>query len=62
MKKYNHAFDIAFSVISKNENGDDITAEEFAAAIRQRVDDLLSSGELLEAVGAPWDTYEQDPA
>ena len=56
--KYNHAFDIAFSVISDNENGEDITSEQFAAAIRKRVDELLASGEMLEAIGAPFDTYE----
>ena len=57
--KYNHAFDIAFSVISDTPNGEDITAEQFAAAIRKRVDELLACGEMLEAIGAPFDTYEQ---
>ena len=56
--KYDHAFDIAFSIVSDNQNGEDITAEQFAAAIRKRVDELLATGEMLEAVGLPWDTYE----
>jgi hypothetical protein len=60
MKKYNHAFALAFSINSDHPDGDDITGEEFTAAVQRRVDDINSSGDLewSEAVGIPYDTYE----
>lgn len=58
---YNHAFTVAFEVISDDEDGKDITPQQFADAIRKRVDSLLANGsEMLEAVGAPYDTYDTD--
>lgn len=58
---YNHAFDIAFSISnSKSAAGEDVTAEQMAEAIITRVKALLSSGEMLEAVGCSFDTYEEE--
>ena len=54
--KYSHAFSISFSIDSDNENSEDITAEQFAAAIRKRVDELLVNGEMFGAVEL-YDTY-----
>jgi len=61
MKKYNHAFDIAFSIVSAHPSGEDITAEQALDAIIERVKKAYASGELLEAMGAPFDTYEEGP-
>jgi hypothetical protein len=58
--KYNHAFDIAFSIVSDHPTGEDVTAEQVREALIQRVHTAYSSGELLEAIGAPFDTYEVD--
>ena len=57
MTKYNHAYDIAFEVIS--EDPKDATKEQIFAGLLRRTTDLLQNGdELLEAVGMPSDTYE----
>jgi len=58
--KYSHAFSISFSIDSDDEKGEDITAEQFAAAIRKRVDELLEwSGQTQCLFGAVelYDTY-----
>ena len=61
MTTYNHAFDIAFEIpASTSATGEDITPEQMAAAIISRVEALLSSGEMLEAVGCSFDTYEEE--
>jgi hypothetical protein len=57
--KYNHAFDIAFSVVSEHPAGEDVTAEQVREALIKRVIQAYDSGELLEAVGAPFDTYKE---
>lgn len=57
---YNHAFTIAFSVPgSKCPDGEDVTAEQMAAALQLRIKDLMANNEMLEAVGAPFDTFEE---
>ena len=60
MKKYNHAFAVAFSIDSDHPYGGDITGEQFTAAVQKRIDEINSSGdpEWFEAVGVPYDTYE----
>ena len=61
MSKYNHAFDLAFIVSgSTTDDGSEITAEQFRDAILKRVQDLYDARELIEAVGAPFDSYEED--
>ena len=58
--KYNHAFDIAFRVVSEHPTGEDVTAEQVREALIKRVIQAYDSGELLEAIGAPFDTYEEE--
>ena len=40
MTKFNHAFDIAFSVISGDPDGEDITPAMFRAALLERIEQL----------------------
>jgi hypothetical protein len=58
--KYNHAYDIAFSVVSEHPTGEDVTAEQVLEALINRAKTAYISGELLEAIGAPFDTYEEN--
>jgi hypothetical protein len=61
-KIYNHAFTIAFSVDTNNE-GDKVTASELIEALEKRLKDLIENGdEIIEAVGLPYDSYENDVA
>jgi hypothetical protein len=60
--KYNHAYDIAFSVVSEHPTGEDVTAEQVLEALINRARTAYISGELLEAIGAPFDTYEENRA
>ena len=53
--KYNHAYDIAFEVISDTEDGSDVTPEMLRSAILKRLNGM-DDDELLEACGAPFDT------
>lgn len=57
MKKYNHAFTMAFSLNSNN-TGDEVTEKELIRALKRRVRELESAGEAIEACGLPYDTYE----
>lgn len=58
--KYNHAFAIAFSLVSEHPTGEDVTAEQARDAIIARVHSAYASGELLEAIDAPYDTYSYE--
>jgi hypothetical protein len=60
MKRYNHAYDIAFTVESEHPTGDDLTPRQLRLAIMSRLAALPDS-EMLEAVGMPFDTYEVQP-
>lgn len=63
MARYNHAFDIAFSVVSNDPEGRDITPTMFRAALLERVKQLdleAAYGGWEQACGAPFDTYEED--
>ena len=56
--RYSHAFCIAFSVISEHD-AEHVTAEELRFGIANRLVDLDSNpGEIVEACGLPYDTYE----
>jgi hypothetical protein len=56
--KYSHAFDIAFSLENESPIGE-ATEDELFQALYDRLKDLKSSpGEILEACGMPFDTYE----
>jgi hypothetical protein len=56
--RYSHMFCIAYTIHSDHKEGEDITPEQHAAAIRKRVDDCLAHDEMAEAVGCPVDTYD----
>lgn len=61
MQSFNHAFTVAFEVSgSKCPEGEDVTADQLEAALTRRIKSLMDSGEMLEAVGAPFDTHEED--
>jgi hypothetical protein len=57
--RYDHAFTIAFSLVTAQPDGRDATAAELRAALLKRLA-ALSDDDLLEAVGAPYDSYELD--
>ena len=63
MARYNHAFDLAFSVISNDPEGRDVDAAMLRAAVLKRVEQLdleTAYGGWEEACGAPFDTYQED--
>tara|TARA_R110000803_G_scaffold181804_1_gene244210 strand:- start:221 stop:421 length:201 start_codon:yes stop_codon:yes gene_type:complete len=58
-KHYSHMLDIAFEIISEEEDGSDITPEQIHEAIAKRLVSLAEANEL--DVGGPisiCDTYE----
>lgn len=58
VKTYNHAFTIAFEVSgSTTEDGEDITVARYVAALQERIRDLVANEALLEAIGAPFDSF-----
>jgi hypothetical protein len=59
MKKYNHAYDIAFEVISNKEDGSDVTADMLEDALRARIRNFYEN-EIIECCGCPFDTYEME--
>jgi hypothetical protein len=60
MPRYNHAFDVAFSLVSNDPEGLDVTPAMLRAALLRRIADLDANDQWEEAVGAPFDTYEED--
>jgi len=56
--KYNHAVDIAFEVISNDEQGEDITPDMLRAALKKRIENLDKNNEWLEAIDI-FDTMEE---
>lgn len=61
-KTYNHAFALAFEISgSTDEEGNELISSDFKKALLKRMETLDSAGELewQEAVGAPYDTYEE---
>ena len=59
MKKYNHAYSLAFSVENSTHcEGEDVTPKQIRAEIIGRLE-RLDDSELLEVVGLPYDTYEE---
>lgn len=59
MKKYNHAFDFAFTLIHSDKTGEQVTAQEFRTAILRRLA-ALTDDELVECCGAPFDSFEYE--
>jgi len=56
MAKFNHLYDIAFSVISNDEDGEDITGAMVRESILRRLAGITDD-EIMEAIGY-CDTYE----
>ncbi len=62
MSDYNHVYTVTFSLVSQQEDGEDVTADMIRKALQNRIEDLDFSGGLawLEAVNGPEDTYEEE--
>ena len=61
MTRYNHAYELAFSVVSNDPEGLDVTPEMFRAALLRRIVQLdaeAAHGGWEQACGAPFATYE----
>ena len=60
MKRYNHAYTIAFSLESNHPTGDDVTPDIYRTALLERIKSLDETNEWWEVVGndMPYDTYE----
>ena len=56
---FSNAFSIGFSVDCKTEDGADLSQEEAHRALLIRINSALRDGELLEAIGAPFDSYQK---
>lgn len=61
MKRYNHAYTIAFTIENDNPDGN-FTTTEVVAALNRRIADLLENDQFDEAIGAPFDTFENEDA
>jgi hypothetical protein len=57
MKRFNHAYDIAFSLESFTENATDVTPQDIRQALQKRIASMCDN-ELMQATGAPFNTYE----
>lgn len=60
MKRFNHMYDIAFSLTSYREDASDVTPADLRAALLDRIHSM-SDADWVEAVGL-CDTYEEDAA
>ena len=56
--KYNHAYSLGFSVETDRKHDEPIDPQEVLAALLERIADVVKCGELGEAVGLPFDSYE----
>ena len=62
VKRYNHAYDVAFSLVSNDPEGLDVTPAMLRAALLRRIEQLDAEahmGSWEESCGAPFDTYEE---
>ena len=61
MPNFIHVYDFTFEVKgSIDETGEDVTAQMMALALFKRANTLIANDELLEAVGDPFDTYNEE--
>lgn len=62
MKTYNHAYSLGFSLGgSIDPDGEDVTPAQLKAAIEKRLAELTEQKAWKEAIGCPFDTYEEQP-
>lgn len=59
MKKYNHAYSLCFSLVNENPDGE-ATQEELIQALKKRIQDLEANDKVCEAVGSPYDSFEEE--
>ena len=59
-KKYNHAYTIGFSLISEDPTGEYVTQDQVVRALLLRIEDLMKTNMIHEAIGMPFDTYEEE--
>ena len=62
MKKYNHVYALAFSVDTDRHMEAPVNPFEIIAALLKRVADVTEHEEWDEALGVPYDTYENEPS
>ena len=60
MKKFNHAYALAFSVNTDRDAQADVDPNEIRAALLDRINSLDMHNEWNEALGLPYDTYENE--
>lgn len=58
MPRFNHAYDIAFELVTEHDK-DQVTAEELRAALWARLKSMDDT-EILEACGYPFNSYEME--
>jgi hypothetical protein len=61
MPRFNHAFEIAFSLESDCKDVSDVTPAMLKQALLNRLRDLHGDEEWIEACGVPWHTCEIIP-
>lgn len=57
-KKFNHAVTVAFEVITDDPEGNDFTPDILRHALLDKIKQHDREGTWIEAVGAPFDTYQ----
>lgn len=60
MPLYSHVYTIAFSVESRDAEGEDVTPRLLRSELLRRIEDLDASEDWIEAVGPPVDSCEVD--
>jgi len=59
MKRYNHAYTIAFEVITEHDSKN-VTKEELIVGLLRRVANVIENDEILDATDAPYDSFEEE--
>ncbi len=60
MKKYNHAYTLAFSVNTDRHKECPVDPAEIMEAIALRIVEITTNKEWDEAIGLPYDSYENE--
>ncbi len=60
MKKYNHAYSLGFSVDTDRHMEALVDPAEIIAALHRRIADIAEHNEWDEALGLPYDSYENE--